>query len=95
MKLRTFFSIFFLLLVALAGANLALGIYLEKALRELEGSHSELQALTTLADDLVFSSQWQTRFARGYVSNNDPRRVDWYNPTFARWPAIVSLSSPD
>lgn len=79
MKLRTFFSIFFLLLIALAGANLALGVFLEKALRELEGSHSELQALTTLAEDLVFSSQWQTRFARGYISNNDPRRVDWYN----------------
>ncbi len=79
MKLRTFFSIFFLLLVALAGANLALGVFLEKALRELEGSHSELQALTTLAEDLVFSSQWQTRFARGYISNNDPRRVEWYN----------------
>ncbi len=79
MKLRTFFSIFFLLLIALAGANLALGVFLEKALRELEGSHSELQALTTLAEDLVFSSQWQTRFARGYISNNDPRRVEWYN----------------
>ncbi|MBM3577898.1 MAG: HAMP domain-containing protein [Alphaproteobacteria bacterium] len=79
MKLRTFFSIFFLLLVALAGGNLALGILLEKAQQELETSHRELQSLTTLAEDLVFSSQWQTRFARGYISNNDPKRVDWYN----------------
>ncbi len=79
MKLRTFFSIFFLLLVALAGANLALGVFLEKAERDLETSHRELQSLTTLAEDLVFSSQWQTRFARGYISNNDPRRVEWYN----------------
>ncbi len=79
MKLRTFFSIFFLLLAALAGANLALGVFLEKAQRDLETSHRELQSLTTLAEDLVFSSQWQTRFARGYISNNDPRRVEWYN----------------
>lgn len=79
MKLRTFFLLFFLLLVALAGGNLALGVYLEKAQRDLETSHRELGSLTTLAEDLVFSSQWQTRFARGYISNNDPRRVDWYN----------------
>lgn len=79
MKLRTFFSIFFLLLVALAGANLTLGVLLEKAQKELEASHRELQSLTTLAEDLVFSSQWQTRFARGYISNNEPRRVEWYN----------------
>ena len=79
MKLRTFFSIFFLLLVALAGANLALGVFLERAQRDLETSHRELQSLTTLAEDLVFSSQWQTRFARGYISNSDTRRVEWYN----------------
>lgn len=79
MKLRTFFSIFFLLLVALAGGNLALGVFLEKAQKNLEISHRELQSLTTLAEDLVFSSQWQTRFARGYISSNDPRRVEWYN----------------
>ena len=79
MKLRTFFSIFFLLLVALAGGNLALGVFLEKAQKDLETSHRELQSLTTLAEDLVFSSQWQSRFARGYISSNDPRRVEWYN----------------
>jgi class 3 adenylate cyclase/HAMP domain-containing protein len=79
MKLRTFFSIFFLLLVALAGGNLALGVFLEKAQQDLETSHRELDSLTTLAEDIVFSSQWQTRFARGYISNNDPRRVEWYN----------------
>jgi len=79
MKLRTFFSIFFLLLVALAGGNLALGVFLEKAQRDLETSHHQLDSLTTLAEDLVFSSQWQTRFARGYISDNDRRRVEWYN----------------
>lgn len=79
MKLRTFFSIFFLLLVVLAGGNLALGFFLQKAQQSLEASHRELQSLTTLADDLVFSSQWQTRFARGYVSDNDPKRAEWYN----------------
>ena len=79
MKLRTFFSIFFLLLVALAGANLALGVFLEKAQRDVKTSNQELESLTALADDLVFSSQWQTRFARGYISNTDPRRIDWYN----------------
>lgn len=79
MKLRTFFTIFFLLLVALAGGNLALGVFLKNAQKDLETSHRELQSLTTLAEDLVFSSQWQTRFARGYISSNDPRRIEWYN----------------
>ncbi|MFO1124562.1 MAG: adenylate/guanylate cyclase domain-containing protein [Methylocystis sp.] len=79
MKLRTFFSIFFLLLLALAGGNLALGVYLEKAQRGLESSERELHFLTTLAEDLVFSSQWQTRFARGYISDHDPKRIEWYN----------------
>ncbi|CCJ08417.1 adenylate/guanylate cyclase domain-containing protein [Methylocystis sp. SC2] len=79
MKLRTFFSIFFLSLVALAGGNLALGVFLENAQKDLETSHRELQSLTTLAEDLVFSSQWQTRFARGYISSNDPKRIEWYN----------------
>ncbi|MBM3624781.1 MAG: HAMP domain-containing protein, partial [Alphaproteobacteria bacterium] len=79
MKLRTFFSIFFLLLLALAGGNLALGVYLEKAQRGLTTSERELQFLTTLAEDLVFSSQWQTRFARGYISDHDPKRIEWYN----------------
>ncbi|MGE0194897.1 MAG: adenylate/guanylate cyclase domain-containing protein [Methylocystis sp.] len=79
MKLRTFFSIFFLLLVALAGGNLALGVFLEKAQQDLETSHHQLQSLTTLAEDLVFSSQWQTRFARGYIDHNNPRRIEWYN----------------
>ncbi|WP_232365947.1 adenylate/guanylate cyclase domain-containing protein [Methylocystis silviterrae] len=58
---------------------MALGVFLEKAQQDLETSHRELQSLTTLAEDLVFSSQWQTRFARGYISSNDPRRVEWYN----------------
>ncbi|MGD9539387.1 adenylate/guanylate cyclase domain-containing protein [Methylocystis sp.] len=79
MKLRTFFSVFFLLLVALAGAQLALGFLLEKAQKELETSHIELESLTTLAEDLILSSQWQTRFSTGYISNGDSKRLDWYN----------------
>lgn len=79
MKLRTFFSVFFLLLVALAGGQLALGFLLEKAQRDLETSHIELESLTTLAEDLILSSQWQTRFSTGYISNGDMKRLDWYN----------------
>ncbi len=79
MKLRTTFILFFVLLFALAGTNLVLGLHLEKAQRELEAAEDEMAALNVIADRLVISSQWQTRFARAYIANKDPRRLDWYN----------------
>lgn len=56
MKLRTFFSVFFLMLVALAGANLIIGFYLGKADDKKEESRRRLGEITSLSEDLVISS---------------------------------------
>ncbi len=79
MKLRTFFIVFFLVLVGFAGANLALGFLLDDAERKMAQHHRQSDELTTLSEDLVLSSQWGTRFARGYVATKDPKRLRYYN----------------
>ena len=79
MKLRTFFATFFLLLVCFAGANLVLGFLLESAETTMARHHRQMDELTTLSEDLVLSSQWGTRFARGYVATKDPGRLRYYN----------------
>jgi class 3 adenylate cyclase/HAMP domain-containing protein len=79
MKLRTFFSVFFLMLVALAGTNLIIGFYLGKADDKREESRRRLGEITSLSEDLVVSSQWATRFARAYVATKDQKKLDMYN----------------
>jgi adenylate cyclase len=79
MKLRTFFSAFFLMLVALAGMNLVIGFYLGKADDRREAARQRLNEITSLSEDLVISSQWATRFARGYVATRDQSKLDFYN----------------
>jgi adenylate cyclase len=79
MKLRTTFIFFFALLFALASANLVLGLHLEKAQAGLEVAEDEMAELNNIAERLVISSQWQTRFARTYITTKDPQRLDWYN----------------
>jgi adenylate cyclase len=79
MKLRTFFSVFFLMLVALAGTNLIIGFYLGKADDKREESRRRLGEITALSEDLVISSQWATRFARAYVATKDQKKLDMYN----------------
>ncbi|WP_424361916.1 adenylate/guanylate cyclase domain-containing protein [Methylocystis parvus] len=79
MKLRTFFSAFFLVLVWFAGANMALGFLLADAQRKTAQLHRQMDDLTSLSEDLVISSQWQTRFARGYIATRDPARLRFYN----------------
>lgn len=78
MKLRVFFALFFLLLLALAGANLALGFLIDEAGEEMARSQKRLNEITTLSEDLVISSQWATRFARGHVSTGDAKRLRMY-----------------
>ena len=78
MKLRTFFSAFFLVLVWFAGANMALGFLLADAQRKTAQLHRQMDDLTSLSEDLVISSQWQTRFARGYIATRDPARLRFY-----------------
>lgn len=79
MKLRTFFSVFFLALVWFAGANMALGFLLADAQKTTAQLHRQMDDLTALSEDLVIASQWQTRFARGYIVTRDPARLRFYN----------------
>jgi len=78
MKIRTTFIFFFILLFTLAGLNIFIGLLLKKAAQSVEISQAEMHALDSIADDVVVSSQWQTRFARTYITNKDQRRFKWY-----------------
>jgi class 3 adenylate cyclase/HAMP domain-containing protein len=78
MKLRTFFFAFFLVLVCSAGANLALGLLLADAESKMAQYQRQMTELTALSEDLVISSQWQTRFARGYIATKDQKRLRYY-----------------
>ena len=79
MKIRTFFSFIFLLLLAMTGANLFVGISLQKQQEILMSSQSELGHLKALSEDLVISSQWATRYSRAYVDTKDPQKRVWYD----------------
>jgi len=79
MKIKTFLASFFLALFVMAGVNLIAGVYFDEARKNLKKSQSELHDLSMLSEDLVISSQWQTRFARSYVDTKDPQKKDWYN----------------
>jgi class 3 adenylate cyclase len=79
MKLRTFFTAFFLALVSFAGANLALGVMLNGAEKKIAQNQHQMNEVTSLSEDLVLSSQWGTRFARGYVATKDPRKLKYYD----------------
>jgi class 3 adenylate cyclase/HAMP domain-containing protein len=78
MKIRTTFIFFFILLFTLAGLNIFISLLLKKAAQSVEISQAEMHALDSIADDVVVSSQWQTRFARTYITNKDRRRFEWY-----------------
>lgn len=79
MKLRTFFLGFVLTLVALAALNIVLGFMLSQTESQMTESERRKDEITALSDDLVISSQWGTRFARGYVATKDPKKRDHYN----------------
>ncbi len=82
MKLRALFSLFFATLILLAGANLVLAFFLGEADKRRIESERQLNRITSLSDDLVISSQWATRFARGYVATKDPIRLRNYDELF-------------
>jgi len=109
MKLRTFAIVFFIILTCLAGVNLVLGYFLIDIERKIEQTNSNIKEMTSLSDELVLSSQFQTRFARAYVVNKDPRRFLWYgiindildgkitrpeNYTFTYWDMVAGLVIP-
>ncbi|ARN82907.1 adenylate/guanylate cyclase domain-containing protein [Methylocystis bryophila] len=77
MKLKTLFALFFLTLLLFAGANLVLAFFLGEADKQRIESEARSAQITTLSDDLTISSQWGTRFARGFVATKDP--VKWRN----------------
>jgi class 3 adenylate cyclase/HAMP domain-containing protein len=79
MKLRTFFLAFFFTLVLLAAMNLVLGFLLSKADDARLRSERQKDQITSLSEDLVISSQWATRFARGYLTTRDQKRMRWHS----------------
>ena len=74
MKLRTFFSLFFMVLVALGGVNLYVSLLLEKLGHEIERSQEQLKQSSKVADDFLTSSQNLTKFSRSYVITKHPAR---------------------
>lgn len=78
MKLRSFLLAFFFTLILLAGLNLGLGFLLGRADDVRIECERQKDRITSLSEDLVISSQWATRFARGYVATKDPRRLRWH-----------------
>lgn len=79
MKLRTFFSLFFMVLVALGGVNLYVSLLLEKLGHEIERSQEQLKQSSKVADDFLTSSQNLTKFSRSYVITKNPTRREYYN----------------
>ena len=79
MKLRTFFGLFFIFLLGMAGVNLVVGLEMDKAQEKLKATQGQLHHLKELAEDFIISSQWETRFARGYLATKDPKRREWYD----------------
>ena len=87
MKLRIFFTVFFIVLVFFAVFNLWHSIELKKIENELEKTQAEMNTSAEYAEDLVLTSQWQTRLARSYVinalrksdnPNTNIQRLRWY-----------------
>lgn len=79
MKLRTFFTLFFVLLVAMVGMNLIVQYYLDKTEDSQRFAKDELHALEQLSEDIVIASQWQSRVSRAYVETADVLRKILFN----------------
>ena len=79
MKLRTLFTAFILTLILLAGANLVLAFFLGQADKRRTESERRLNEITSLSEELIISSQWATRFAKGFVATRDAARFRYYN----------------
>jgi len=77
MKLRAFFSLFFLILVALAGINLYVSLLLAKLGHEIDRSQEQLKQSSKVADDFLTSSQNLTKFSRAYVITRNPSRREY------------------
>ena len=79
MKIKTFLILFFSSLILFAGVNTMLGFILENVERDIGQSQKKMHESFELAQELVFSSQWLTRFSRGYVATKDPTRLTYYH----------------
>ncbi len=79
MKIKTFLILFFSSLILFAGVNTMLGFILENVERDIGESQKKMHESFELAQELVFSSQWLTRFSRGYVATKDPTRLTYYH----------------
>ncbi len=78
MRLRDFFIVFFTLAIALAGANLYIGVLLEKVQNDVENEQARFFKTYKLAEELRASSEYLTRFARKFVVTKDDTRLKYY-----------------
>jgi adenylate cyclase len=78
MKLRTFLLFFFLFSVALTIANHFIASGLKKIVVETESTQADLQKLTSVSQELLYSNQTSTRLARAYVSTGNQAMRDHY-----------------
>lgn len=79
MRIKTFLILFFSSLILFAGVNTTLGFILEIVEKDIGESQKKMHESFELAQELVFSSQWLTRFSRGYVATKDPTRLTYYH----------------
>ncbi|WP_363347213.1 adenylate/guanylate cyclase domain-containing protein [Methylocystis echinoides] len=78
MQLRHFFIAFFAAEIALAGANLYIGVLLEHIQDGLEQEQASYFQTYKLADELRASSEYLTRFARKFTVTKDESLVKYY-----------------
>jgi hypothetical protein len=78
MKLRTFLCLFFLISIALTVANHFIAGGLKKIILETEATQAEFQKISSVSQELLYSNQTTTRFARAYVSTGNQAMRDHY-----------------
>ena len=78
MRLKTFLILFVIAYVALTMVNDYITYGLTKLNEESRNTQNEMQATTNIAEELLLSNQYTTRFARSYVATGDQKKKDFY-----------------
>lgn len=78
MKLRSFLFLFVSAFLALTMVNDYITYSLIKINQESEKNHAEMQKTVDIANGLLASNQYTTRFARAYVATGDQNRRNVY-----------------
>jgi adenylate cyclase len=78
MRLKTFLILFVVAYVALTMVNDYITYSLTKLNEESRNNQNEMQATTNIAEELLLSNQYTTRFARSYVATGDQAKRNFY-----------------